>query len=107
KADKVKPLSKLSNSLAAPVPPAEDAVPDRPGSKYPAGRTFRFAIPSLRLKSGVRFELVNSTVDAQTTWGISFYFGTSKSIQSLPLTQDVLAHIEDGLPPDVSSLVAA
>lgn len=107
KTDKVEPLSKFSNTLAAPIPPAEDAVPDRPGSKYSSSRTFRFAIPSLRLKSGVRFEFANSTVDTQTTWGISFYFGTSKSIQSLPLTHDVLVNIKDALPSDVFSLLAA
>lgn len=106
KAEKVEPLSKVASSLVVPVPPAEDAVPDRPGSKYPMTRTFRFAIPSLRLKSGVRFELVNSTVGAQTSWGISFYFGTSKSIQSLPLTHDVLVRIKDELPTYLLSQMA-
>lgn len=104
--DKVEPLSKVSNALTVPVPPADDAVPDRPGSKYSASRTFRFAVPSLRLKSGVRFEFTNSTIDGQTTWGISFYFGSSKSIQSLPLTQDLLIRIKEALPGDIFTLLA-
>lgn len=85
--DKVKAPTEFSNALTLPVPPAANAIPDRPGASYPLNRKFRFAIPSLRLKSGVRFELANSTISGDTTWRVAFYFGNSKSIQSLRLNQ--------------------
>jgi DNA (cytosine-5)-methyltransferase 1 len=55
-------------------------------------RRFRFAIPSLQLKSGVRFELRNVHSKAGTTWQVAFYFGNSKAIQSLAL-DTVLAQL--------------
>ncbi|WP_084168102.1 DNA cytosine methyltransferase [Paraburkholderia acidipaludis] len=81
----VKPLTEYLETLKSPVPLATDASPERPGSRYTRNRTFRFAIPSLRLMSGVRFELANNVSDGDALWEVSFYFGTSKSIKSLAL----------------------
>jgi DNA (cytosine-5)-methyltransferase 1 len=89
-------LSKVKEVVAEfnlPIPPAIDATPDRPGSSYPITRRFRFAIPSLRLKSGVRFELTNLFKSHHPEWEVAFYFGTSKSIQSLDLNKTLYDRI--------------
>lgn len=78
-------VADVATALECPCPLAVDARPDRHGSKYPTNRKFRFAIPSLHLKSGVRFEMANVFEGSQTKWKVAFYFGTSKSIQSLEL----------------------
>jgi DNA (cytosine-5)-methyltransferase 1 len=59
--------------------------PDRVGESYPANRRFRAAIPHLRFKSGVRFEFGNSFRGAQASWGVRFFFGSSKNIQQVEL----------------------
>lgn len=105
--EKVKGLTDHADSLKAPIPPATDARPDRPGYRYPANRTFRFAIPSLRLKSGVRFELANDTTNKHTEWKVAFYFGTSKSILSLPLDSSTCSQIIQNLPNDLCDNIRA
>lgn len=105
--ESVQALTNYADALETPVPPATDARPDKPGSRYPNNRTFRFAIPSLRLKSGVRFELANATSDNCTTWEMAFYFGTSKSIQSLPLTQSLYSQILGNFPDDLGLEIRA
>ncbi|MCT7314893.1 DNA (cytosine-5-)-methyltransferase [Ralstonia sp. CHL-2022] len=84
KANQLLALQEAAVSLECPSPMPSDAKPDRSGFKYSANRKFRFAIPSLHLKSGVRFELVNGT-GSPPEWKVNFYFGTSKSIHSLGL----------------------
>ena len=83
-------LVDAGKDLKCPSPPAADAAPDRAGSKYSENRRFRFAIPSLQLKSGVRFELVNRIEYSPIAWGVDFYFGTSKSIIALSLNDGLL-----------------
>jgi DNA (cytosine-5)-methyltransferase 1 len=100
--EQVKEPTEYADFLKSPVPPAIDALPERPGSRYPYNRTFRFAIPSLRLMSGVRFELANAPYADSTTWEIAFYFGTSKSIQSLPLDNSLHDRLFQGLPDELS-----
>jgi DNA (cytosine-5)-methyltransferase 1 len=60
---------------------------ERSGSKYPPKRSFRMSIPSLHLKSGVRFDLSNRFEGSGVAWGVSFTFGTSKEIRQFPLDQ--------------------
>lgn len=50
--------------------------PEIAGRSYPANRRFRFSIPNLRFKSGMRFELSN----ALDCWQVRFFFGDSKTI---------------------------
>jgi DNA (cytosine-5)-methyltransferase 1 len=80
------------------VTPATDVQPGGAGAKFPRDRTFRFAIPSLRLKSGVRFELVNECEREITRWKVNFYFGTSKSIHNLSLDRAMYRRLLNGLP---------
>ena len=81
--DQLPALTSHSNQLSAPAPPPVLTPPDRPGSTYPRHRGFRFAIKSLQLKSGVRFELRNRVTDGRVGWSVEFYFGTSKDILSV------------------------
>lgn len=86
-ADAIPRLADVSGSLARPRPSPIDTPSDRVGARYPANRTFKFAVPSLQLKSGVRFELRNDHSDPDVKWQVAFYFGTSKAIQSLRLDE--------------------
>jgi DNA (cytosine-5)-methyltransferase 1 len=63
--------------------PAFECAAEKRVLRYRHDRRFQFAIPSLRLKSGVRFELVNKGDDGRVDWHIKFVFGTSKAIQTI------------------------
>ncbi|WP_141400400.1 DNA cytosine methyltransferase [Magnetospirillum sp. 15-1] len=78
-------LSMAAQGLTRPKPLPLETPPDRVGASYPASRTFKFAIPSLQLKSGVRFEICNDTSRPVVEWRLAFFFGTSKAIKSLRL----------------------
>lgn len=82
-------LSEAAKGLKRPKPMPTETPPDRAGARYPANRTFKFAIPSLRLKSGVRFELTNNFLGEDIEWKVAFYFGTSKAIHSITLDPTV------------------
>ena len=89
------PLNKLGSKLTLPKPLPESTLPASSGKFFPNSRTFRFAIPSLHLKSGVRFELKNYLSDGDVGWRLSFYFGHSKAIHSLRMDSsmaDFLIH---------------
>lgn len=81
----VAPLRVAAAGLRRPAPTPIVTPPDRVGGTYPKSRTFRFAVPSLQLKSGVRFELRNDTTHDPISWKMAFYFGTSKSILAVNL----------------------
>lgn len=63
--------------------PSHITSPDKEGKTYPLHRSFKFAIPNLRFKSGTRFELNNSK--GKLPWKIEFFFGDSKRILSTKL----------------------
>ncbi|MGY4476963.1 DNA cytosine methyltransferase [Bradyrhizobium sp. USDA 3364] len=89
-------------------PPQEKppiTLPDRPARRYRWNRTFRFSIPELRLKSGVRFELVNSVEEDAVVWAVSFYFGTSKSIHEVHLDDRLLKKLLRRLPRKYSDAI--
>lgn len=83
----VRSLDVAARKLRSPEPIPAEAPPTRAAARYPSDRTFKFAIPSLQLKSGVRFELGNDFSGAQVTWKVAFFFGTSKAIHSIPLNK--------------------
>ncbi len=90
-------LVAASRDLTRPAPLPLETMPDRVGAKFPAGRTFRFAVPNLQLKSGVRFELRNEVVSDSTIWRIAFYFGTSKAILDLELSAELYSQLKSDL----------
>ncbi len=61
--------------------PSKSLAPDPHPARYPAKRSFRFAVPGLRFGSGVRFELKNHFKEGGVAWRVDFYYGTSKSIR--------------------------
>lgn len=81
-------ISNFIDQLPAPIELPAITPPDRAAMRYPVARSFRFAIPSLRLNSGVRFELANDC-EEKGSWGVRFIFGTSKSIQSIKLNEEL------------------
>jgi len=91
-------LPDVAVDLASPSPPPMTTELDRPGATYPRKRKFRFAITTLRLKSGVRFELVNSFHADDVAWRVAFWFGTSKSIQTLTLDESMHQQVLGDLP---------
>ncbi|GBQ26945.1 C-5 cytosine-specific DNA methylase [Acetobacter estunensis NRIC 0472] len=87
-------LPQAATALRRPEPIPVETPPDRAGVRYPANRTFKFAIPSLQLKSGVRFELDNDCSGEIVKWGVAFYFGTSKAIHSLQLDEETARYLK-------------
>lgn len=78
-------------------PPSElpkKTRPDSIGGSYSRTRRFRAAIPHLRFKSGVRFELANSFNEGRPDWRISFFFGNSKNIVEIPLNEMLLKKLK-------------
>lgn len=67
--------------LPSELPPI--TKPEGRGKTYPRTRTFRAALPGLRFKSGMRFELANSADDRREliAWKIRFFYGASKDFQ--------------------------
>lgn len=112
-------LGTPSSSLPAPeeaissfVPPSEPAPqtkPDRVGFSYPHDRKFRSAIPGLRFKSGMRFELSNSFVGDVPVWRVRFLFGNSKGIREIDLGTPLLSRLEniEGVRPSVARALNA
>ena len=69
----------------ATVPTPEPTPPHNLLEKFPEKRRFRAALPGLRFKSGMRFELANRFETTETVWRISFFFGPSKDIKTVDL----------------------
>lgn len=106
-ADNVQPLAEAAQTLVRPIPAPVETPPDRAGTRYPTTRTFRFAIPSLQLKSGVRFELRNYHSGPNAGWEVAFYFGTSKNILSLTLERSLARLLASAMSPQLTEAVAA
>ncbi|MCX6359437.1 MAG: DNA cytosine methyltransferase [Armatimonadetes bacterium] len=54
--------------------------PESRTRQHTSNRSFRYAIPGLRFRSGVRFEMKNVFIDGMTEWRIALLYGTSKNI---------------------------
>jgi DNA (cytosine-5)-methyltransferase 1 len=87
-------LSEAASVFSIPEILPKTTPPDSKGECYPATRRFRAAIPYLRFKSGVRFELANSFDGSTPIWRIGFYFGNSKNIQELELDETLRRKID-------------
>ena len=73
-----------SISLQKSMPPK--TFPDSQSKKYPANRSFKFALPNFNFKSGTRFELNNS----EGKFRCYFYYGDSKRIRELSLDKQLI-----------------
>lgn len=105
--DELPALSSHSDQLTAPVPAPAETPPDRPGSVFRPNRSFRFAIQSLQLKSGVRFELRNRFVYDQAYWSVDFYFGSSKAILAIEMNADLGARLSNEIPAELQPRIEA
>jgi DNA (cytosine-5)-methyltransferase 1 len=82
--ESLKPLDAAITSWTGPSEAPPQTKTDRPAFTFRKNRPFRFAIPSLHFKSGVRFELTNRCTPFG--WAVEFKFGTPKNILSLELS---------------------
>jgi DNA (cytosine-5)-methyltransferase 1 len=94
KAEKLPEISKSKVCLDGDASTAAATEPDTAGSSYQRDRSFRFAIGSLRFKSGMRFELKNYLVADRVGWEVGFYFGSSKDIRALNLDFELLQNLK-------------
>lgn len=78
-----------AGQLKLPPTPALVTPPDKEGRTYPPSRGFRTAIPGLRFKSGMRFELANGGLASEPFWRMRFFFGQSKDIREIDLSGEV------------------
>lgn len=87
KANKHSPYFKVPEKVAKKTPP------DKEGRLYPLKRSFRSAIPNLRFKSGMRFDLSNHVTGTAVSWVVGFFFGTSKEIKQIRLTDKLMKEL--------------
>jgi DNA (cytosine-5)-methyltransferase 1 len=98
------PFSEIGSNLLRPEAPAPVTPPTTEGRIYPRGRSFRAALPGLRFKSGMRFELANGRGRDQD-WRVRFYFGSSVDIREIILDAALLRELRKS--PLVRSLMIA
>ncbi|MFB7881447.1 DNA cytosine methyltransferase [Brevundimonas diminuta] len=85
------------SELTLPEKLPKATPPEKAGRTYPADRSFRAAIPGLRFKSGMRFELSNGSRKSDPDWKVRFFFGPSKDVREVDLDGGVLAELSDTL----------
>lgn len=71
----------FEHNIPSSIPPK--TKPTKLGARHLLERRFRATIPSLRFKSGVRFELSNEFRRGAVIWRVSFLFGNSKDVRML------------------------
>ncbi|MDO9607434.1 MAG: DNA cytosine methyltransferase [Brevundimonas sp.] len=86
---------KLDGALPMPEALPKPTPPETAGRTYPEGRSFRSAIPGLRFKSGMRFELSNGSARNSPEWKVRFFFGPSKDVREVDLDGSVFAEMAD------------
>lgn len=92
KAEALVTYSTAGSTLTLPEKAALVTPPTTEGRTYPAGRSFRAALPGLRFKSGMRFELANGR-GQERDWQVRFFFGPSVDIREIELDQDLLRQL--------------
>lgn len=83
-----RPFVKAGQALERPTKVAPVTPPTTEGRTYPVGRSFRAALPGLRFKSGMRFELANAR-GGKGDWKVRFFFGPSTDIREIELDDDL------------------
>ena len=100
--DVISPLDGIRNADRPLKKPAV-TIPDTQGERHAKNRRFRAAIPHLRFKSGMRFELSNSFNDqGKVSWRVRFFLGDSKNIAEIDLGVSCLKAVSE---PTVNDLL--
>lgn len=94
KVDKIAGPSVAIKAFSPPKEAPPRTLPDTAGGSYPPTRRFRAAIPNLRFKSGVRFELANCFEGDVPLWNVKFFFGNSKNIREIAINDGLLKKIK-------------
>jgi DNA (cytosine-5)-methyltransferase 1 len=81
--------------LVLPTDLPDVTPPHAIGTAYPARRRFRAALPGLRFKSGMRFQLANSFADGSVAWALEFFFGPSRQVRSVTLDRTLHEGLRD------------
>lgn len=81
-------------SLRVPKAKSRVTPPNTEGRTYPTGRSFRAALPGLRFKSGMRFELANAR-GGEGAWRVRFFFGPSIDIREIELDAELTQQLQD------------
>lgn len=76
-------FKEAGRTLSLPRKLSTVTLPDAEGRSYPAKRSFRAALPNLRFKSGMRFDLSNGFENDHVFWTVGFFFGSSKDIRQV------------------------
>jgi DNA (cytosine-5)-methyltransferase 1 len=91
-AEDLRPHHDVGRRLSVPPELPKITRPNEEGRTYPQGRSFRAALPGLRFKSGMRFELANHRAESKTSWRVRFFHGPSSDIREVEL--DLALHNE-------------
>ena len=73
------PWERKQIPLAQERPP--ETLPRTAKHRFPDRRRFRAAIPGLRFKSGMRFQMSNSFDSGTPMWGVDFRYGTPRDVR--------------------------
>ena len=103
--DQLAVYAQVGAELELPAAKAPVTLPDREGKTYPPSRGFRAAIPGLRFKSGMRFDLSNLVSGSGSAWRVRFFFGSSKDIREVDLDGGVLRDLRRN--PEFASVIDA
>ncbi|HWJ69169.1 MAG TPA: DNA (cytosine-5-)-methyltransferase [Sphingobium sp.] len=83
----------VGTQLALPKHLPRPTPPDQEGRTYPPSRSFRAALPHLRFKSGMRFDLSNDLGTGTAKWRVRFFFGPSKDVRELELDGSITGYL--------------
>lgn len=93
--EQFQPFAIVGSKAALPKKMGTSTPPDAEGKTYRLDRKFRAALPGLRFKSGMRFELSNAVHGGDARWQVSFFYGSSKEIREIELDGEVTHDLQD------------
>lgn len=87
-------FAEVGADLMRPEKAAPATPPTPAGRTYRESRSFRSALPGLRFKSGMRFELANSR-GGSSSWQMRFFYGPSTAIREIALDEALSRSFQD------------
>lgn len=102
--DKILPPSESNYTHKIPLKVPGKTKMDTNGKKFAKNRSFNFAIPNLRFGSGVRFDFSNQ-INSSTKYKVNFFYGNSKSTESINLNEEKYLIIYDQVDADAKGII--